>query len=478
MRLLEVLGRADLDSIHQATLDVLGLTGVLVQDGNARERLEAAGCGLRGERVVFPADVVARAVESSPSEFSLCGRGLEPEDDCLLAPGRSYTLSTTGSPFVIDHQTGERRHAVVKDIADLTRIVDALPNTHMASAVTPWDVEPEIATPVGVATMLRNTTKPVRVSVESGEEVRYALMIAAAVQGGMEAVRRRPQIQISVCPISPLTLSAPSARAIVEAAAAGVPLGIIPAPIMGATAPMSLAGALVQQNAEILAGVVLAQVVDPGTPVVYEPRLTVMDMRTGQSIWGNPEVALAAVASAQLGRYYDMPASVTAFGSSTRAMDDQNGFERALTLLPAVQAGANILASLGAGDNVVHTSAELIVLDDEIMAWVSRFMRGFSVDEKARAVSAIHEAVMGEGSFLALDHTRDYMRAGEVWIPGLSDRLNYGDWDREGRSTIQKRARARVAEVLAGHEVEPLADDVEREIEEVIAKARAEMTAG
>lgn len=475
MRLLEVLTAAELDAIHQATLDVLGHTGVLIQDPDARERLEAAGCGLKGERVVFPADVVAAAVESSPAGFSLCGRS--PERDCALVPGRSYTLSTTGSPFVIDHRTGERRHALVADVAELTRLVDALPNTHMASAVTPWDVDPEIATPVGVATMLRNTTKPVRVSVESGEEVRYALRIAAAVQGGPEAVRRRPQIQISVCPISPLTLSGPSARAIVETAAAGVPLGVIPAPIVGATGPMSLAGSLVQQNAEILAGLVLAQVVNPGTPVVYEPRLTVMDMRTGQSIWGNPEIALTAVACAQLGRYYRMPASVTAFGSSARAMDDQNGFERSLTLLPALQAGASVLASLGAGDNVVHTSAELIVLDDEIMAWALRFMRGFAVDEDALAVSAIHEAVMGEGSFLALDHTRRYMRAGEVWIPGLSERLNYGDWDREGRPTIQRRARARVAEVLAAHVVEPLADDVEAEIDEVIAQARAELTA-
>lgn len=475
MKFFEVLNPEDLDGIHAATMEVLGRTGMLIQDAGARERLEAAGCGLRGERITFPADLVARAIESSPAEFSLCGR--KPEHDCPLVPGRFYTVSTTGSPFVIDHETGERRHALVKDVADLTRLVDALPNTHMASPATPKDVEPEIVTPVRVATMLRNTTKPVRVAVESGDEVRYSLKVAAAVHGDMEALRARPQVQISVSPLSPLTLSGDSTRALVEAASAGVPLGVIPAPIVGATGPMSLAGSLVQQNAEILAGLVLAQVVNPGAPVIYEPRLTVMDMRTGQSIWGNPEIALTAVASAQMARYYKIPGSVTAFGSSARAMDDQNGFERALTLLPAAQSGANVLASLGAGDNVIHTSAELIVLDDEIMAWVTRFMRGIGVGEEAFGVAAIHEAVMGEGSFLALDHTRKYMRAGEVWSPRLSDRRNYSDWDRDGRPTMQQHARARVTEILATHVVAPLSDDIEREIDEVIAEARADLSA-
>ena len=376
---------------------------------------------------------------------------------------------------MIDHRTGERRAALVQDVADLTRLVDALPNTHMASPATPKDVEPEIVTPVRVATMLRNTTKPLRVAVESGDEVRYSLALAAAVQGSQEALRARPLVQISVSPLSPLTLPTGCVEALLEAARAGVPLGMIPAPISGATGPMSLAGTLVQQNVEILAVLVIAQLTNPGSPVLYEPRPTVMDMRSGQSIWGNPEVALTSVGTVQMARFYGLPSSVTAFGASAKTMDDQNGFERALTLLPAALAGANVLASLGAGDNVVHTAAELVVLDDEIMAWVERFLRGFVVDEGSLAASAIHDAVMGDGNFLALDHTRTYMRSGEVWMPRLSDRSNFSDWSAAGGPTMQTRARARVEEILATHEVEPLSAETDAEIDEILERLRREL---
>lgn len=473
MRPLELLTPEELERVHQATLEVLERTGILVEHEEVHALLQSRGCESHGGRVTIPASLVAEAAASAPSEFSLCGR--DPKHDCLLAPGRRYTLSTTGSPYVIDHETGERRHALVQDVADLTRLVDALPHTHMASPPTPKDVEPAIVTPVRVATMFRNTTKPVRVAVESGDEVRYVLEVAAAVHGGRDALRSRPQIQVSVSPLSPLALPAGCVDALLQTARAGVPLGMIPAPIIGATGPMSLAGTLVQQNAEVLAVLVIAQLVNPGTPVVYEPRPTVMDMRSGQSIWGNPEVGLTSVATAQMARYYGLPSSVTAFGASAKGMDDQNGFERALTLLSAAHSGANILASLGAGDNVVQTAAELVVLDDEIMGWVERFLRGFAVDDEALGVRAIHEAVMGDGNFLALDHTRRYMRAGEVWMPRLSDRSNHSDWTAQGRPTLQQRARARVAEILATHQVEPLPVDVDARVEEIIAEARSEL---
>lgn len=473
MRPLDILAGEELERIHQATLDVLEHTGFLIQHAATRDRLDGIGCTVRGDRVLMSADLVARALESAPSEFTLHGR--KSENDCPLVQGRSYALSTSGSPFVIDVRTGERRSALVGDVADFARLVDALPHSHMVSPPTPKDVEPEIVSPVRVATMLRNTTKPMRVIVESGVEVRYILQVAAVAHGGLEAFRARPQLQISVSPLSPLTLSEEATQAIVETAEAGVPLGVVPAPMVGATGPMSLAGCLVQQNAEVLGGIVIAQTVNPGTPVVYESRLTIMDMRSGQSIWGNPEVALTNAAAAQLARYYGVPGSVTAFGTSAKGMDDQNGFERAFNLLAAVMAGASILGAMGAGDNVLHTSVELIVLDDELVAWVDKLMRGMRVDDESLAVTAIHEAVMGDGSFLALRHTRDFLRGGEIWTPALSDRLNYEVWDQEGRPTIQQRARAKALELLANHEVEPLPEDVDREIDAVIDDARAEL---
>jgi trimethylamine---corrinoid protein Co-methyltransferase len=470
---IDLLSGEELRRIHDATLSVLTQTGVLVEDGEAREILDGCGCEIQGHRVFMGEQVVGRALHSCPETFTLHGR--DPKKDCPLEPGKAYSLSTTGCPFVVDIETGERRHALVQDLADLTRLVDALPYVHMASPLTPKDVEPEIVSPVRVATMLRNTVKPMRIAVESGAEVRYIRKVAAAAHGGEARLRDRPQLQVSVSPLSPLTLSADAASAVVETARAGIPLGVIPAPIVGATGPMSLAGSLVQQNAEILAGIVLAQAVAPGHPVVYEPRLTVMDMRTGQSIWGNPEVALTHAAAAQLARHYRVPGSVTSFGTSSKGMDDQNGYERAFNLMLTVLAGANILGSLDSGDNVVHAAADLHVLDDELVNWVFKLMAGFSVDDSSLAVDAVNEAASSGTGFLGLLHTRDYMRAGEVWTPVLSERANFVEWEQAGRPTTRDRARERARSLMATHSVEPLPEDVDRHIDEAIAEARREL---
>jgi trimethylamine--corrinoid protein Co-methyltransferase len=245
-------------------------------------------------------------------------------------------------------------------------------------------------------------------------------------------------------------------------------VGPLPCPILGATAPMSIAGGLVQQNAEMLASIVLAQLVRPGLPILYKGRLSVMDARTGLSVWGNPEIGLISAATVEMGHHYGLPVDVYGLSTSAHTSDVQNGYERAFNALVPVLAGADEISGVGEIDSGVSSSLAQMVIDDEILSSVGRIWRGFEVDKEALALDVMAEVMSGPRHFLAEMHTVRYMRRGEVLLTRLAGRDGWAEWEATGRRGLLERAQEKASELLADHEVPPPSEEQVAALREVI----------
>ncbi|MGD8792843.1 MAG: trimethylamine methyltransferase family protein, partial [Anaerolineae bacterium] len=407
---------------------------------------------------------------------SIRGRGGK---TIVLGDGFTHWHNLGGASTVYDHRTGRQRPATVQDVRDATRLLDALDGvTNITPFFTPQDVPGALMSLAMYRHALPHTTKPLQgPGTQTAAEVRFTARMASVV-GPPEEI-----LSLGISPISPLFFPDDVVEAIVETARLGIPLGPLPCPTAGATAPMSLAGALAQQNAEVLASVVLAQLVRPGLPIVYCGRLAAMEPRTGVSVWGGVELGLVSAATVQVAHRYGLPVNVYGLSTNANLLDLQSGYERALNSIVPALAGADELSGIGELAAGVTGSYAQMVCDDEIAASVRRLRRGFAADEEALAVDVIAAVMDGApggrgGNFLDQRHTVRYLRAGEVLATRLADRRTWQEWEGGGRETMADRAQARAERLLAEHQVPPLTEDQEHALDEILAEAGRALAQG
>jgi trimethylamine--corrinoid protein Co-methyltransferase len=465
---LTILTGEEVEGVHQATLRILREVGIVLTQPEAREVLAGAGAVVRDDRVFLPPDVVERAVAQCPRQVTVRGRNGEP---VVLGDGSLHWHNLGGAPNVYDPRTGQRRPAAVQDAHASARLLDALDSV---TTVTPFFTPQDVPGPLMSLAMYRHTlphtAKPVQgPGVQTAAEVGYAVRMAAVIGPPPEV------LTLGISPVSPLIFPDDVAEAMIAAARTGVPLTPLPCPIAGATAPMSLAGSLAQQNAEVLASIALAQSVQPGLPIVYCGRLAMMEPRTGLSVWGGVELGLASAATVQMGHRYSLPVNVYGFSTNAHVLDLQNGYERALNAAIPALAGADELSGIGEMEAGVMGSYAQMVCDDEIAASVGRLRRGFAADEEALAVEVIAAVMDGSRNFLEQRHTVRYLRAGEVLYTRLAERRSWGEWNRTGRDGMAERAQAEAERLLAEHEVPPLTGEQERELDAIMQGAASEL---
>jgi trimethylamine--corrinoid protein Co-methyltransferase len=285
-------------------------------------------------------------------------------------------------------------------------------------------------------------------------------------------------LTMSVSPVSPLTFPAGLVESMVEIAQTGIPFGPLPCPTAGTTAPFSLAGALTQQNAEVLVCIVIVQLLNPGLPVIYCGRLAMMEPRTGSSVWGGVELGIASAATVQIGHRYDMPVNVYGFSTNAHTLDIQSGYERTLNAVLPALAGADELSGIGEMEAGVSGSYAQMVCDNEIAGSVRRAQRGFLVNEDSLAVEVIDKVMNGSRNFLAEPHSIKYLRSGEINFAGLSERRTFAEWDRSGRQGLAENAQAEAERILAEHEVPPLENAQELELDQIMLAATNELVTG
>ncbi|MFN2227565.1 MAG: trimethylamine methyltransferase family protein, partial [Anaerolineae bacterium] len=337
---LSVLAEAQVRAIHLASLRILGEIGVVLTQSEAREILVGAGASLHGDRVLLPAELVAEAVGRCPRQVTLRGRSGQ---SIVLGGGSLHWHNLGGASTVYDHGTGRCRPATLQDVRDSTRLLDALDGV---TNITPFFTPQDVPGPLMALSMYRHalphTTKPLQgPGTQTAAEVRLAARLASVIGPPGEV------LSLGISPISPLFLPDDVAEAMIETARLGIPLGPLPCPTAGATAPMSLAGAVAQQNAEVLASIVLAQVVRPGLPIVYCGRLAAMEPRTGVSVWGGVELGLVSAATVQVAHSYGLPVNVYGLSTNSNVLDLQGGYERALNSIVPALAGADELSGIG-----------------------------------------------------------------------------------------------------------------------------------
>jgi trimethylamine--corrinoid protein Co-methyltransferase len=458
-----IISQEEVEKIHAASLRVLAETGILLDDMEARALLFDHGAKEKKERVCLPPDLVEGCLSLCPERVVLRGRGQE----VTLGDGRLHVHNLGGARDVIDPRTNRLRPATAADVAESTRLMDALENvTTITPLYTPQDVPSEQMVLTMFAQTARNTLKPI-----NGPGVRSRAELVKLAEMMKVIFGDQPAVSIGVSPVSPLNFLGDVAQVMMETARQALPFGALPCPSTGATSPMSLAGSLVQQNAENLASIVLAQLTRPGLPVVYCGRISVLNMRNGAPIWGNPEVGMLSAGTIQLGHRYHLPVNVYGLADSGFASDMQSGYERAINALVPALAGADELSGVGEMAGGVCSCNAQIVIDNDIYGMVQRVRRGFTVDDDSLAVEVIAHAMDTTRNFLREPHTRKYLRAGEVWQGRLGvQEAGWELWSSMGSPTVMDRAQKEVESILREHKVPPLLDEQERELEKIFSK--------
>ena len=458
-----VLTGDEIAKIHINTLRVLGEVGVVFEDGKARRILETGGCQVdqASGRAIFPAHLVEDCIARCPSRFTIRGRG--PDYDLEINETQLYFQSHPGL-YILDLETGHRREAALADIGPMTRLIDALDQIHLSimPSGTLSDKPPAVMVEWVTAEQMRNTQKVVAAGVFHGCQkwiIEMARVTEQQVYGQMNSV-------------SPLRYYREQTDGGLEYVAAGHPLCILPGPTVGANSPATLAGTLVLQNAEHLAGVVLVQLAYPGAPIVLGSYPHVMDMRVGAICIGGVETGLLGAALAQLGRHYRVPTHAQFPMTDSKALDEQAAVEKAMGIVVLAESGLALISNGGALEAEKAWSPVQLVIDNEINAMAGRLLQGIAVTDETLAVGTI-QAVGPTGHYLNTAHTF-HMWQHEQYLPDLADRLGHEEWAARGSKTIVDRARERALSILATHEVPPLPDEQDRELDRILQAAESE----
>jgi len=411
------LSDEEIERIHNGALAVLERTGLGIYDREMMERLESAGCPTEPSRhlVKLPRGLVAQALAQAPRTVTLCGR--QPESDLHLGDGRAYARTPGGATRIFDWETGAPRDSTQDDVARCVRLADALPNIHGISMcqVVPLDVPRERMDLCTTEIALANTGKHLFYVCHNEEHVARVIELAAARVGGPDALRARPIISPLCESTSPLRLVAHQAQVLKSFARHGLPLRLHAHPIAGLTAPVTLAGELVMTHAEVLGLVVVAQTLAPGLPVVYGMSSSVPDMKTALNLAGAVEIGLLGAAVAQLARRCGLPCSISS-GIDAKMPSAQSVLERLMTTLPPILAGADLI-NLATTDSKMTFSPEQLVLDDEVMRWIGRYVQGIQIDDETLALDLIHQ-IGQTGIFTDQPHTARHFRR-ELLVDGL-----------------------------------------------------------
>ncbi len=465
---LTVLTEQEIEAIHTATLRILNEVGIVLTEPQAREMLTGAGAKVQGERVYLPPDLVERTVAQCPSKVTLHGRSGEAK---VWGDGSLQWHNLGGAHSVYEPRTGARRPAMLQDVRDSTRLLDALDGvTNITPFFTPQDVPGPLMSLAMYRHALPHTTKPLQgPGVQTADEVELAVRMASVIGPPAEV------LSLGISPISPLIFPDDVVRSMMATARHEVTLTPLPCPTAGATAPMSLAGALAQQNAEVLASVVLAQLARPGLSIIYCGRLAMMEPQTAHSVWGGVELGLASAATVQIAHRYGLPVNVYGLSTNSHVLDIQSGYERALNAAIPALAGADELSGIGEMEAGVMGSFAQMVCDNEIAASVRRLRRGFVVDEGALGVSVIAKVMDGSRNFLDQMHTVRHLRAGEMLLTQLAERRPWDAWEKDERQGMAERAQAEAERLLSEHEVPPLTQDQAKELEAVWIEAKQKL---
>jgi trimethylamine--corrinoid protein Co-methyltransferase len=447
------LTESDEKQIHNTILDVLENIGMGDPIPVVREHALQRGCVINARgRLCFPRALVEDVIANAPKNVQLLGR--DPKHDMEIGGQRVHTYGGGEAVNMLDVGASTYRPSTLLDIYDAARLTDKMANIHAFSRlVVATEIEDQLACDINSAYVsAAGTSKHLQLTFADAAHVQPTLEMLYMIAGGKEKYHERPFANGGGCPvISPLRYGRDNSEVCVESIKLGAPIWIIVAPQAGATAPAALAGSVVQSVAEALAGLLMIDVVKPGFPVVLGPWPFVSDLRTGSFTGGSGEEAVVSAAAAQMVNFYGLPSSVGAGMTDSKLPDYQAGYEKALAIALAAQAGCNnVSESSGMLGSLMALSLESLVIDNDLLGAVMRTVRGIEVNEETLSYKVIEQVVQGEGHYLRNPQTLDLMRSGYEY-PSLADRSTVEEWQAAGSPDIRGQAGKRVKSILSSH---------------------------
>jgi len=461
---MQLLSANDVGGINDKSLAILEKVGVAVKNDQASLTLRNAGCDVDSEKKIvrIPRDLVKECLTKISPDLKLYDREGNREqtigdDNVIFNPGSCAV-------YFSDHKTGEIRRPFSRDLVDLVRLVDALKNIQAQStAMLPSDVPEEVGDLYRLYLVLKNSTKSVVTGAFSKQGLLDMKHLLETAVGGESRFINKPMAIFDVCPSSPLVWSDTACQNLIDCARLHVPAEIIPAPQMGATSPITLAGTLVQSNAEFLSGLVISQLTRRGAPLIYGGSPTTFDMKHLSSCLGSIENMMVACASAQVSKYYGLPCHAYLGLSDSKVLDAQSGIETSSGIMLGLLAGINVVSGPGMLAFENCQSLEKLVVDNEICGMALRLGDGLTFNDEMAGMDFIAGVGPG-GHYLGERHTRKWLELERFMPSDLIDRLTHEAENKQGRKDMIDRARETVEHVLTEHVPEPLPIDLEKDL--------------
>jgi trimethylamine--corrinoid protein Co-methyltransferase len=465
---ISLLSEEQCQMVHQNSIKILEQTGVRVYHERARTLLADHGATISDDNLVFiTGEMVEKALTHPPSQIQLYKRGTKQTHVNLS--GRNVNFGT-GSDCLnyLDPRTDQRRPFTTPDLIDSIRVVDALPELGFCMSMgIPSDLGEDNTYIHQFALMLEHTTKPIVFVCNDDNDCRLIANMAAAAAGGLDDLKEYPTLLLYSEPSTPLQHSPTATAKLLFMAENHLPIVHSPAPMMGGTSPITMAGGLALGNAEILSSLVIHQLHNKGAPFVYGSGLHHMDMKTTISVYGAPEFQLARIAVAEMGQYYNLPTWGYAGHSDSCIMDEQAAADAAFSVLIAYLGANNLVHDVGYLEGGLTTSPEMIVFTAEMISMMGRFREGFGLSESDFALDVIDQVGPG-GDFLSADHTYKHFRS--FWQPELFTRQRVQEWIADGSLSLGDRLKQKTVTLIDEHQPEPLSAPVLKIIQESLGQ--------
>ena len=462
--------------IHEASLRILERVGVEVPHAEVLARFADSGAAvdLKMKRVRIPGDLVRRSLQQAGKQFTLFGRDLARR--AAFGYGKRIYNSTGGEAFWVDRPGVERRPTCISDVATGARFCDGLKYIGLVGAMADPPEIPGSYRPIEVmATLIKNTTKPILFWFNNRGAAKYVVEMLIALRGDEEKAAQFPICHPFLEPISPLRFPFDGIDILFETSRLNMPTPVGPMAQLGLSAPATIAGTMAQENAEILAGICITQLIRPGLPVMYGGICHAFDMATTQLIFSGPEQAIFGVAMTQMGKHYGLPVYVNVGLTDSKRPDAQAGLEAAATLVLAAAAGADIYGHMGISGVDQAASLDMLVLQHEVISFIESAMREIDFSEGTLGLEEIAAVTASGTTFLDRDHTLQHFRK-ELWVPTLLDRQYYQGWLEGGALCTEDRCHQRKQQILSSPVPEPLAAGLANSLDEIVCEARRELS--
>jgi trimethylamine--corrinoid protein Co-methyltransferase len=471
---LEILEKEKIKKIVEEAIEVLEKVGVFVENERGLELLDAANAVVdkKERKTYIKAELVEKCLRTAPSSIEVFDR----EGELALDLQRDNIYFDPGSAAlrIYDLNSNQSRPPVTKDLINFARLTDSLSYLKAQStALIPSDVPEEIADRFRLFIALQHSSKPIVTGTfaKDGFEVMKEMLIA--VRGGEENLKAEPLAIFDCCPSPPLKWSDLTCHDLILCAESGIPAELVSMPLCGATSPVTLAGALVQHTAENLSGIVIHQIANPGSPIIYGGSPSFFDMRKGTTPMGAIETMMIDSAFAQIGKYLNLPTHAYMGLSDAKILDYQSGLESAVGAILAALSGINVISGPGMLDFESCQSLEKLVLDNEICGMAYRLIRGIEfrdVEDPSGEVLALNllKEVTSEKHFLTSPHTLKWFKKESFFPSEVIDRSNLGDWEKSGKKTAKERAKEKVKKILSTHQPKLLPQEVTAELTKIM----------